>query len=135
MLSKPGREGGRSAAKCENPIGQHVHHDDAISLHAAGRLADIDMQHLIKTTRGGGARRGCPHWEVPLELWSMILHPQNVRGEMKTGLGFDTKFRLTGVIRDRLWTLLQSIRLKASTPTMFDASSGFRVPKKAVRIS
>ena len=65
----------------------------------------------------------------------MILHPQDVRGKLKTGLGFDTKFRLTGVIRDRLWTLLQSIRLKASTPTMFDASSGFRVPKKAVRIS
>ena len=65
MLSKPGREGGWSAVKCENPIDQHVHHDDAISLHAAGRLADIDMQHLIKTTRGGGARRGCPHWEVP----------------------------------------------------------------------
>ena len=69
MLSKPGREGGWSATQCENPIGQHVHHDDTISLHAASRLAVIDTQQLIKTTRGGGTRRGCPHWEVPLEVW------------------------------------------------------------------
>ena len=51
---------------------------------------------------------------------------------MRTGLGFEGGVRFTGVVHDRLWTLLQSIRLKASTPAMFDASSGYRVPKKAV---
>ena len=132
-VSRPGCDGGWLASPASDPL-DFAKCDlgpDSPFWREAVNDASRDFLEIKRLARTSQLRKGVPKWEVPAELWRLILHPDKVVSVLPFGLGHNRKYERPTEATSRVIQMLSLIRLHRSVPPLMNASESFNVHKKA----
>ena len=131
-VSRPGCDGGWLATSASDPsdFAKCDLGPDSPFWREAVCDASRDSQEIRKLARTSQLRKGVPKWEVPAELWRLILHPDKVISRLPLGLGHNRRYECPTEVSSRIIQMLSLIRLHRSVPPLMTASESFNVHRK-----
>ena len=131
-VSRPGCDGGWLATSASDPsdFAKCDLGPDSPFWREAVCDASRDLREIRKLARTSQLRKGVPNWEVPAELWRLVLHPDKVISRLPVGLGHNRRYECPTEVSSRIIQMLSLIRLHRSVPPPMNASESFDVHKK-----